>query len=113
MVKKVGPLKVVHEKFKKKKKTLEEEEFRDSFREAAEMDSYLKPHVGKAQDDLNPLVVKNLFEKVSNEDCEVMGLDPEQSRPELFIWQAFPIPPVCIRPSVGQENARFDWFNKY
>jgi DNA-directed RNA polymerase III subunit RPC1 len=37
-----------------------------------------------------------------------MGLDPIHSRPELFIWTALPIPPLCIRPSVGQENARYD-----
>lgn len=35
-----------------------------------------------------------------------MGLDPAHARPELFIWTALPIPPLCIRPSVGQENAR-------
>ena len=34
-----------------------------------------------------------------------MGLDPNHARPELFIWNALPVPPVCIRPSVGQENA--------
>jgi DNA-directed RNA polymerase III subunit RPC1 len=34
-----------------------------------------------------------------------MGLDPELSRPELFIWSGFPVPPTCIRPSVGQENS--------
>ena len=23
----------------------------------------------------------------------------------MFLWTALPVPPVCIRPSVGQENA--------
>jgi DNA-directed RNA polymerase III subunit RPC1 len=105
MVKKVGPLKIIHEKFKKRTKSDEELEFRLSFENAVELDAWMKPHVGKAQEDLNPLIVKNLLERVSDEDCEVMGLDPDNSRPELFIWNAFPVPPVCIRPSVGQENA--------
>ena len=34
-----------------------------------------------------------------------MGLDPRKGRPELFIWDALPILPVCTRPSVGQEAA--------
>jgi DNA-directed RNA polymerase III subunit RPC1 len=34
-----------------------------------------------------------------------MGLDPQHARPELFMWKSIPVPPVCIRPSVGQENA--------
>lgn len=105
MVKKVGPLKIIHEKFKKVKKSDQEVAFRESMVEAAEFDKHLSPHIQKAQDDLNPLIVLNLFEKVSNEDCILMGLDPVNARPELFIWTAFPVPPVCIRPSVGQENA--------
>jgi DNA-directed RNA polymerase III subunit RPC1 len=105
MVKKVGPLKIIHEKFKKKQKCNEEFEFRESFENAAELDPWLKPHISKAQEDLNPLVVKNLFEGISDEDCELMGLDPSNSRPELFLWSSFPVPPVCIRPSIGQENA--------
>lgn len=32
-----------------------------------------------------------------------MGLS-EAGRPELFIWTALPVPPVCIRPSVFQET---------
>ena len=36
-----------------------------------------------------------------------MGMDPDNGRPELFVWHALPVPPACIRPSVGQENSRF------
>lgn len=103
-VKKVGALKVIHEKFKKKK-TGEEAEFRSSFQTALSLDPTLKPHIMKAQDDLSPLSIMRLLESVSDEDCEVMGLDPIMGRPELFLWTALPVPPVCIRPSVGQEDA--------
>jgi DNA-directed RNA polymerase III subunit RPC1 len=76
MVKKVGPLKILHEKFKRKAKTDEESEFRESFRDAGDADSWLKPHIGKAQEDLNPLVVTGLLERISNEVCTglILGL---------------------------------------
>jgi DNA-directed RNA polymerase III subunit RPC1 len=67
MVKKVGPLKIIHEKFKKRTKTDEERVFRESFQDAASYDQWLKPHIGKAQEDLNPLVVLDLFQAISNE----------------------------------------------
>jgi DNA-directed RNA polymerase III subunit RPC1 len=70
MVKKVGPLKILHEKFKKKSKSEEESEFRESFREAGDSDTWLRPHIGKAQEDLNPLVVSGLLERISNEVIE-------------------------------------------
>ncbi|OAQ60650.2 DNA-directed RNA polymerase III largest subunit [Pochonia chlamydosporia 170] len=55
--------------------------------------------------DLNPLRVLNLFKCISPIDCELLGLDPAEGRPEMFIWRYLPAPPVCIRPSVAQENA--------
>lgn len=56
-------------------------------------------------EDLNPLRVLNLFKMISPTDCELLGLDPAEGRPEMFIWQFLPAPPVCIRPSVAQDNA--------
>ena len=67
MVKKVGPLKIIHEKFKKKSNSEEEKIFRASFQQAAELDHWLKPHIGKAQEDLNPLIVEGLFKRISDE----------------------------------------------
>ncbi|KAJ3036140.1 hypothetical protein HDV00_003052 [Rhizophlyctis rosea] len=106
-VKKVGAMKIVHEKFKKKVKAVEApyEEFRRTFENAVKLEPALKAHVSKAQEDFTPLSVLRLFERISNEDCELMGLDPARGRPELFLWNAIPVPPVCLRPSVGQENA--------
>src|SRR5947199_9929589 len=59
----------------------------------------------KAMDDLNPLRVLNLFRKITSTDCELLGINPAEGRPEMFIWQYVPAPPVCIRPSVAQDNA--------
>ncbi|KAJ3055717.1 hypothetical protein HK097_009602 [Rhizophlyctis rosea] len=106
-LKKVGALKIVHEKYKKKTNAVKAAAvpFHKTFDNAVQLDPMLKPHIGKAQEDLTPLSVLKLFERISDEDCELMGLDPARGRPELFLWTALPVPPVCIRPSVGQENA--------
>ncbi|KAJ3171231.1 hypothetical protein HDU88_008268 [Geranomyces variabilis] len=104
-VKKVGALKVIHEKFRRKAKTDEEAEFRQTFETAVKMDPGMGSFVSRAQEDLTPLAVLRLFEQITNEDCELMGLDPVCGRPELYLWTALPVPPVCIRPSIGQENS--------
>jgi DNA-directed RNA polymerase III subunit RPC1 len=106
-IKKMSPLRLVHERYKESRKSQRPdiEQFRNTFDLAVEMNSELKFHVPKAQDDLDPVRVKNLFEAISDEDCEVLGLNPLHGRPEHFIWEALPVPPVCIRPSVGQDGA--------
>ena len=105
-VKKVGALKVVHEKFRQKKTEEELLEFRKTFTTAVSMGGgELGPHLSKAQEDLNPLRVLDLFKRISDEDCELLGLKPEYGRPEEYIWQYICVPPVCIRPSVAQDGA--------
>ncbi|KAL1915660.1 uncharacterized protein VTP21DRAFT_6419 [Calcarisporiella thermophila] len=104
-VKKVGPLKIIHEKFRAKKTAPEQEAFRATFNTAVSLTPELKTHLSKAQEDLNPLKVLQLFQNISNEDAELLGLDPEHGRPELYIWQYVPVPPVPIRPSVAQDGA--------
>jgi len=105
-VKKAGALKVVHEKFRQKKTEEEMLEFRRTFNTAISMgNGELAPHLGKAQEDLNPLRVLDLFRRVSDEDCELLGLQPQFGRPEEYIWQYICVPPVCIRPSVAQDGA--------
>ena len=103
-VRKVGVLKIVHEKYNKaSKKTQEEiENFRTSFQEAIEGNPEIRQHLTKAQEDLNPLKVQEILSKIPSEDCELLGLDPiSGGRPELFLWTHIPVPPACIRPSVA------------
>ncbi|RUS34443.1 putative RPO31-DNA-directed RNA polymerase III, 160 kd subunit [Jimgerdemannia flammicorona] len=104
-VKKVSALKIVHEKFRAKRTHDEHEEFKRTFDMAVATIPELKAHLNKAQEDMNPLKVLTLFQQISPEDCELLGLDPEHGRPELYIWQYLPVPPACIRPSVQQEGA--------
>ncbi|KAJ5594031.1 DNA-directed RNA polymerase III subunit RPC1 [Penicillium hispanicum] len=115
VVKKVGSsaLKITHDKFRafnastsiKKQPPLSKQVFDDSFSEARNSNPDVEKHFKKAQDDMNALRVLKLFKKISNSDCELLGLDPKEARPEMFLWQFIPAPPVCIRPSVGQDAA--------
>jgi DNA-directed RNA polymerase III subunit RPC1 len=114
-VKKAGTLKIIHDKFRAhnmapnlsgrkippKSKVL----FDESFIEAKKGNTELDKHIKRAMDDLNPLKVLNLFRQIPSIDCELLGMNPREGRPEMFIWQYLPVPPICIRPSVQQDSA--------
>ena len=42
---------------------------------------------------------------VMSQDCELLGLDPVNGRPERLILTRLLVPPVCIRPSVRMDAA--------
>ncbi|KAF9349052.1 hypothetical protein BGX26_012591 [Mortierella sp. AD094] len=104
-VKKVGALRIVHEKYRAKKVAEEYEIFKSSFNNAIEAAPEMKSHISKAQEDMNPLRVLNLFKAITDEDCELLGMNPDNGRPEMYLWQNISVPPVCIRPSVQQDGA--------
>ncbi|PHH63865.1 hypothetical protein CDD81_5422 [Ophiocordyceps australis] len=112
-IRKTSVLKLVHDKYVafnkstsvKKVPPESKVKFEASFNEAKRENPELEKHLRKAMEDLNPLRVLNLFKMISPSDCELLGLDPAEGRPEMFIWQFLPAPPVCIRPSVAQDNA--------
>ncbi|EGG22501.1 RNA polymerase III [Cavenderia fasciculata] len=100
-VKKVSALKLIHEKYKK------EEEHRDlieQFEDALKANAEMRNHVKKAQEDLNPLVVFNLFKRISYQDTELLDMDPDVGRPERLILTHLLVPPVSIRPSVPMDG---------
>ena len=110
-IRKIGALKLAHDKFSaynkssalKKQPPLSKLNFDASFAEAKKYNPDLDRHFSRALEDLNPLRTLNLFKMISPTDCELLGLDPAEGRPEMFVWQFVPAPPVCIRPSVAQE----------
>lgn len=114
-VKKAGqhPLKIIHDRFAsfnssnalKKVAPKAKVLFDNSLVEARKSNQEIDKHAKKAMDDMNPLRVLYLFEKINPSDCELLGMHPNEGRPEMFLWQYIPAPPVCIRPSVPQENA--------
>ncbi|KAG8633988.1 DNA-directed RNA polymerase III subunit 1 isoform X3 [Manihot esculenta] len=52
---------------------------------------------------LNPARVLSLFERISEEDCEVLGL---ADRPEKLIITNVAVPPIPIRPSVIMDGSQ-------
>ena len=79
--------------------------FDKSLNDARKVNPEIEKHAKKAVDDLNPLRVLNLFKQITAPDCELLGMNPAEGRPELFLWQYVPAPPVCIRPSVPQDGS--------
>ncbi|KAG6819511.1 hypothetical protein H0H93_011169 [Arthromyces matolae] len=105
-VKKAGALKIIHDKFRAKKTAEEMERWKKTFASAVAAQKELGLYLNKAaHEDLNPLKVLDLFRRISDEDCELLGLKPTFGRPEEFIWQYISVPPACIRPSVAQDGA--------
>ena len=115
VVKKAGSaaLKVIHDKFRtyntsssqKKVPPKSKVMFDNSFESARATNPEVEKHWKKAVDDLNPLRVLKLFQAITDADCEFLGVNSERGRPETFIWQFVPAPPVSIRPSVTQDLA--------
>ena len=57
------------------------------------------------QEVLNPIMVRNLFERISIEDLPylLMGSSEHCGHPTDLVVKKIPVPPVCIRPSVVSE----------
>jgi DNA-directed RNA polymerase II subunit RPB1 len=51
-------------------------------------------------------IIKQIFERISDEDSMFMGFDPTWCRPEWLICSALPVPPPSVRPSVKQDNSQ-------
>ena len=55
---------------------------------------------------LDPVKCRKILQKITDEDCRLIGLDPRFSRPEWMTYTMFPIPPPSMRPSVKQPNGQ-------
>ncbi|MDY6780791.1 MAG: DNA-directed RNA polymerase subunit A', partial [Halobacteria archaeon] len=53
-----------------------------------------------------PSDVRDRFEEIPGEDLEVLGIDPERSRPEWMVLTVLPVPPVTARPSITLDNGQ-------
>ena len=49
---------------------------------------------------LDAEMVYEIFKKISDDDCRILGLDPTKTRPEDLIHKVLYVPPVQMRPSV-------------
>ncbi|MHA1131920.1 MAG: DNA-directed RNA polymerase subunit A', partial [Candidatus Helarchaeota archaeon] len=53
---------------------------------------------------LNPSEIRDRFERITDDDCYIIGINPEYARPEWMILTVLPIPPVCVRPSITLDS---------
>ena len=53
---------------------------------------------------LLPITIRERFSQILDEDLELLSYDPVTARPEWFILQALPVPPVTVRPSIILET---------
>jgi DNA-directed RNA polymerase subunit A' len=53
---------------------------------------------------LSPSDIRARLEKISGEDAELFGFDPDMARPEWLILTALPVAPVTVRPSITLES---------
>jgi DNA-directed RNA polymerase subunit A' len=53
---------------------------------------------------VTPIEIQERFERITDEDSVLLGVDPKYARPEWMILSIFPIPPVTMRPSITLES---------
>ncbi|MGC1931857.1 MAG: DNA-directed RNA polymerase subunit A', partial [Candidatus Nitrosopolaris sp.] len=53
---------------------------------------------------LLPITIRERLLHISDEDLALLGYDPRTARPEWFVLQVLPVPPVTVRPSIILET---------
>ena len=56
--------------------------------------------------DITVEYIKSVLEKISDEDCNLLGFSDTWCRPEWMICSVLPVPPPSVRPSVKQDNSQ-------
>jgi DNA-directed RNA polymerase subunit A' len=82
-------------------------DFRPREEDRAAIESALD--VDLTEEDMNKLMpsdIRDWFEDIPDEDIDVLGINPERSRPEWMILTVLPVPPVTARPSITLDNGQ-------
>ena len=58
----------------------------------------------QGQVEMVPSEIRELFERIPDEDLILYGLDNESVRPEWLIFTVLPVPPLTVRPSIQLET---------
>jgi DNA-directed RNA polymerase beta' subunit len=61
---------------------------------------------GEAKQIISTSEVYKIFEKISDEDVEFLGMNPTYARPEWFLLKTIPVPPPHVRPSVYMNSSQ-------
>ncbi|KAK3856179.1 hypothetical protein Pcinc_031683 [Petrolisthes cinctipes] len=105
VVKKLPPLKVIHERFRNVKKgdpiiT----DYISQFETASEYNKDLESQLSTTVVEfLNPSQVLDLFERIPLDDLPLLCMDQQYSHPKDLVLTRLLVPPNCIRPSVISE----------
>jgi len=59
---------------------------------------------GKGSRRLTPMEIRDRLEKITDDDCWVLGINPDAARPEWMVLRVLLIPPVCVRPSITLDS---------
>jgi DNA-directed RNA polymerase II subunit RPB1 len=54
--------------------------------------------------EMTPEKVLGILRAISDEECILMGLDPQFARPDWMVITVLPVPPICVRPSVSMDG---------
>lgn len=46
-----------------------------------------------------------IFKRISDEECFVLGMEPRYARPEWMIVTVLPVPPLSVRPAVVMQGS--------
>ena len=55
---------------------------------------------------LTPIDIRERLERVSEDNLEMLGIDPLAGRPEWMVLTLLPVPPVTVRPSITLESGQ-------
>ncbi|KAH3759278.1 RNA polymerase III largest subunit [Pelomyxa schiedti] len=104
--KKIGALKIVHEKFKEKGRAVEPTHPACSgdFETALKFNKEIKANFMRVQDDITPMRALDLFKRMEPEDLLALDMNPIAGHPKNLILTHLAVPPISIRPSVPQDN---------
>ena len=53
---------------------------------------------------LLPVAIRERLERINNEDLSLLGFNSSAARPEWFVLQVLPVPPLTVRPSITLES---------
>jgi DNA-directed RNA polymerase subunit A' len=53
---------------------------------------------------LLPITIRERLSHIPDDDLTLLGYDPRTARPEWFVLQVLPVPPVTVRPSIILET---------
>ena len=50
------------------------------------------------------MAIRERLERINNDDLDLLGFNSKAARPEWFVLQVLPVPPLTVRPSITLES---------